>query len=762
MDRLTTFVRGQIPLTQAIAACLKPDALQSLRSVSRGVCTLLESNKETLLRESWAAQRRAYLISLVDDLNAPKADRKDTFAARYKSSAAEGRSLAKPQPVTGYTQHCAEKNRAWRLQLVAEMPNRPYAAQYAAAAVHALNLRPRAKPTYGWRASALREQLDDREAYEQLDWRSAQRWLDGLTEDPEAELAVRSLALTYVPGPVEVPSPTTSPASDEEEDPLGESLKDYYFHEYVDRADGWPEILKRLQRSWRPPSTEPFDTSIVERVADAFQLDGLARWAFIAAAELRVGDLAVRGACGVINRFEFLHGCHMPSWEGFWEDLRHPDLGLFPEEGSGGAIQDGVVRALCIMAAATMSPQTFDRHCCHYFRKATQRCFGDHAHAFFAALHGDAGATIILKRMAQGPGHKLHADGERPNGHAYDCCNMTVVADGAVGRYQIRQNQVGDRPVTLARGLTREAARHVVLSFEFDASIERREPRDWPDGVWRSFKDRNAWKWGTGGLRAAFVERVRYVEEESALYAQYRNYPLLGLYRFQRLNGIHQTLENVRECAPGFDASYKEDEDKKRPYDAYRRYKVGGPRSRRDARVERGRAIALPQSAARRAAADAGLQTDVATAEGAARRQTFEFRLAVHVVPPDAGRAPTATSSDYWGVAWDVGSKAWKTYYTDAHGERRGCGHYATQERAAVERLRRIRREGVERKNRLNPIVDMRLAPRVRKRRREEPAAAAPAPAPTRASERNRTPRVKSDLGAGSTRVEKRGKASPP
>ena len=133
---------------------------------------------------------------------------------------------------------------------------------------------------------------------------------------------------------------------------------------------------------------------VVERVADAFQLDGLARWVFIAAAELRVGDLAVRGACGVINRFEFLHGCHMPSWQGFWEDLRHPDLGLFPEEGRGGAIQEGVVRALCIMAAVTMSPQTFDRHCCHYFRKATQRCLGVHAREFLTALHGAAGADI--------------------------------------------------------------------------------------------------------------------------------------------------------------------------------------------------------------------------------------------------------------------------------------------------------------------------------------------------------------------------------
>ena len=53
--------------------------------------------------------------------------------------------------------------------------------------------------------------------------------------------------------------------------------------------------------------------------------------------------------------------------------------------------------------------------------------------------------------------------------------------------------------------------------------------------------------------------------------------------------------------------------------------------------------------------------------------------------------------------------------------------------RAAVERLRRIRREGVERQNRLNPIVGMWFAPRVRKSNHPPPAAA-----PTRASKRKR------------------------
>ena len=102
-------------------------------------------------------------------------------------------------------------------------------------------------------------------------------------------------------------------------------------------------------------------------------------------------------------------------------------------------------------------------------------------------------------------------------------------------------------------------------------------------------------------------------------------------------------------------------------------------------------------------------------------------------------------------MSWHQPRQKWKAYYNNADGEERSCGHYVTQERAAVGRLRRIRREGVERQNRLNPIVDMWFVPRVWR----AAAAAVPAPAPTRASGRKRTPRVTSDLGAGSTEVEK-------
>ena len=132
-----------------------------------------------------------------------------------------------------------------------------------------------------------------------------------------------------------------------------------------------------------------------------------------------------------------------------------------------------------------------------------------------------------------------------------------------------------------------------------------------------------------------------------------------------------------------------------------------------------------------------------------ARRSAAWVERRLAVVPPDAGRASTATSSDYWGVSWKRAHRLWQAWYNDADGEQRGCGYYATQERAAVGRLRRIRREGVERKNRLNPIVERVV--RYPARSAAKPAATAPAPAPTRASERKRT---QSDLGAGSLNIE--------
>ena len=108
------------------------------------------------------------------------------------------------------------------------------------------------------------------------------------------------------------------------------------------------------------------------------------------------------------------------------------------------------------------------------------------------------------------------------------------------------------------------------------------------------------------------------------------------------------------------------------------------------------------------------------------------------VVAPDPARAPTATTSKFWGVNWHKGSGRWQARYLDANGKERTIGRFATEEAAAHAVNTAIRRAGLEGRRKTNPVVDGQLVPKKRKanghgpprksqkRRREEPAAAAP------------------------------------
>ena len=114
------------------------------------------------------------------------------------------------------------------------------------------------------------------------------------------------------------------------------------------------------------------------------------------------------------------------------------------------------------------------------------------------------------------------------------------------------------------------------------------------------------------------------------------------------------------------------------------------------------------------------------------------------VVAPDPARAPTATTSKFWGVSWSKHERRWRAVYTDANGKTRQIGYFDTQEAAAHAVNAAIRRAGLEGRRKTNPVVDGQLVPRVRKaqghgvkalrkRRREE---AAPATPSTRARRR--------------------------
>ncbi|CAH0370270.1 unnamed protein product [Pelagomonas calceolata] len=107
------------------------------------------------------------------------------------------------------------------------------------------------------------------------------------------------------------------------------------------------------------------------------------------------------------------------------------------------------------------------------------------------------------------------------------------------------------------------------------------------------------------------------------------------------------------------------------------------------------------------------------------------------VVAPDPSRAPSATTSKFWGVTWNKGQRRWQARYKDANGKERHIGHFDTQEEAAHAVNAAIRRAGLEGRRKTNPVVDGRLVPRVRtkkadghgpprksrKRRCEKPAA---------------------------------------
>ena len=99
------------------------------------------------------------------------------------------------------------------------------------------------------------------------------------------------------------------------------------------------------------------------------------------------------------------------------------------------------------------------------------------------------------------------------------------------------------------------------------------------------------------------------------------------------------------------------------------------------------------------------------------------------VVAPDPARAPSATSSKFWGVLWDKSSRRWKAEYRDAEGKKRHIGRYDTQEDAAHAVNAAIRRAGLEGRRKTNPVVDGQLVPKPprepssRKRRSDEPAA---------------------------------------
>ena len=85
------------------------------------------------------------------------------------------------------------------------------------------------------------------------------------------------------------------------------------------------------------------------------------------------------------------------------------------------------------------------------------------------------------------------------------------------------------------------------------------------------------------------------------------------------------------------------------------------------------------------------------------------------VVAPGPARAPTATTSKFWGVSWIKDQGRWRAQYRDANGKLRNLGLFDTQEPAAHAVNAAIRRAGLEGKRKTNPVVDGQLVPRALK-----------------------------------------------
>ena len=131
------------------------------------------------------------------------------------------------------------------------------------------------------------------------------------------------------------------------------------------------------------------------------------------------------------------------------------------------------------------------------------------------------------------------------------------------------------------------------------------------------------------------------------------------------------------------------------------------------------------------------------------------------VVAPDPSRAPTETTSKYWGVSWCKKARRWKAQYQDADGKKCQIGLFDTEEAAAhaVNAAIGALPQDVQRRRHTNPVVDGQLVPCARmapghgvasrKRRREEPAA--PPPAPSRRRVVSAPPPARDDVALDRT-----------
>ena len=92
------------------------------------------------------------------------------------------------------------------------------------------------------------------------------------------------------------------------------------------------------------------------------------------------------------------------------------------------------------------------------------------------------------------------------------------------------------------------------------------------------------------------------------------------------------------------------------------------------------------------------------TVAAASKKAAAAEKKKAAVVAPDPARAPTETTSKFWGVNWDRRDKKWRAQYQDADGKRHTIGYFDDEEEAARAYNKAINEAGLEGRRKTNAV----------------------------------------------------------
>ena len=109
----------------------------------------------------------------------------------------------------------------------------------------------------------------------------------------------------------------------------------------------------------------------------------------------------------------------------------------------------------------------------------------------------------------------------------------------------------------------------------------------------------------------------------------------------------------------------------------------------------------VPESVLKKRRAQAAIAADK---DAASKKAAAAEKKKAAVVAPDPARAPTETTSKFWGVNWDRRDKKWRAQYQDADGKRHTIGYFDDEEEAARAYNKAINEAGLEGRRKTNAV----------------------------------------------------------